>query len=98
MYKICDITWGGMAAAASAPAASGDDFSNSFPMDSRGLLNSELSRAIEEKTNAEIHEEIAENAAEAGRLPGGDGDGNALYVNDSGKGVFVSTRSHRKRS
>ena len=54
--------------------------------------------AFEEKTNAEIHEAIAESAAEAGRLPGGDGNGNAVYVNDSGRGVFGSTRSHRKQS
>ena len=54
MYKICDITWGGMAAAASAPSASdNDDFIDAFHMDSQDesrLLNNELSRAIEEET------------------------------------------------
>ena len=89
MYKICDITWGGMAAAASAPSASaGDDFMDSFHIDSEEesrLLNSGRSRAIEMETNAEVRGEMEEDAADAGVVPGGDGDGNALIVRGVGR-------------
>ena len=72
-------------AAATAP---GGEFMNSFPMDSQqesNLLNSERSREIEMKTGAEVREEMAEDAAEAGVVPGGDGDGNVLIVRVGGR-------------
>ena len=84
MYKICKITWGGTAAP-SAPAASGDGFMNDFHIDPQrqsDLLNniSDFSRGFEENGDAEGREYVAEAAAEAGVVPGGDGDGNALIV------------------
>ena len=46
------------------------------------LLNnrSDFSRRFEDDAKAEVREEMAEDAAEAGVVPGGDGDGNALIV------------------
>lgn len=78
IYNICT-------AAPSAPAASGDGFMSGFPMDSQeesDLLNnrSDFSRRFEDDAKAEVREEMAEDAAEAGVVPGGDGDGNALIV------------------
>ena len=84
MYKICKITWGGTAAP-SAPAASGDGFMNDFHIDPErqsGLLNniSDFSRGFVDDGKALVREEMAERAAEAGVVPGGDGDGNPLIV------------------
>ena len=85
MYKICGVTWGAMAAASEpTTAAAGDDeFMSSFQMDAEAqanLLNSRLSKDIEEEAKIDLEAEMAEDAAEAGRVAGGDGDGNALYV------------------
>lgn len=73
----------GSRSALSGGAAGDDDFMSSFPMDANqqaNLLNSRLSRDTEEVANMEVEAERAEVAAEAGRVAGGDGDGNALYV------------------
>ena len=48
-------------------------------------LRSERSREIEMKTGAEVREEMAEDADEAGVVPGGDGDGNVLIVRVGGR-------------
>ena len=73
-----------MAAASEPTAAAGDDdFMSCFRMDAEeeaNLLNSRLSRDVEEEAKMELAAEMAEDQAEAGRLAGGDGDGNALYV------------------
>ena len=44
-----------------------------------------------------VHDEMAEDATERGRLAGGDGHGNAVYVNEGERGVCANTRSRRKR-
>ena len=85
MYKICKITWSGTAAP-SAPAASGDDdFMSDFHVDPQrqsDLLNniSDFSRSFVEDGDALGREMAEDAAAEAGIVPGGDGDGNALIV------------------
>ena len=84
--------------------AEGDnEFTNSFPMDAAeeaNLLNSRLSKDAEEEAKMDLEAEMGEDAAEAGRVPGGDGDGNAVCVRggkssgDSGSG---SKKTKRKR-
>ena len=86
MYKICKVAWGGTAApSAPGPPVPDDDFMNAFHIDPQrqsDLLNniSDFSRRFEEDGDAEGREDIADAAAEAGVVPGGDGDGNALIV------------------
>ena len=73
---------------------------NSFPMDANqqaNLLNSRLSRDAEEVANMEVEAERAEVAAEAGRVAGGDGDGNALYVSGGKGGGRGSSGNKKKR-
>ena len=86
---------------AAASVASDDEFPSSLHVDpqrQRDLLNnmSESSRRFEEDAIALVHDEAAEDATERGRVAGGDGDGNAVYVNDSGRGVCGGTRGRRK--
>ena len=97
MYKICKIAWGGTAAASApsvAAASAGDDFMNTFHIDSEEesrLLNSGRSRAIEAETNAEVRGEMEEDAADAGVVPGGDGDGNVVIVRGGRRGLRKRT-------
>ena len=59
MYKICNVTWGAMAAVSEATtaAAGNDDFMISFPMDAdvqADLLNSRTSKDAEEEAKMDL--------------------------------------------
>ena len=64
------------------------------------LLNSRLSKNAEEEAKMDLEAEMGEDAAEAGRVPGGDGDGNAVYVRggkSGGGSGSGSKKTKRKR-
>ena len=99
---MCNVTWGAMASSSEATAAAGDDeFMNSFPMDAdvqADLLNSRTSKDAEEEAKMDLEAEMAEVSAEAGRVAGGDGDGNALYVSGGKGGGRGSSGNKKKRA